>query len=63
MRRNVGRHADGDTGRSVGEEIRKGAGKDDRLLLAAVIGLAEIDGVLVDAIQKRRATSVSRASV
>ena len=52
VRRDVGRHADGDAGRPVGEEVREGAGQHDRLALGAVIGRAEVDRVLVDAVEE-----------
>ena len=48
VRRNVGRHADGDAAGAVGHQERKGAGKDRRLLeLVVVVGL-KVDGVPVD---------------
>ena len=52
VRRDVGRHADGDAGRSVGEEIGERARQHDRLVLAAVVGRAEVDRVLVDAVEQ-----------
>ncbi len=53
VRRDVGRHADGDAGRAVGEKVREGARQHHRLLPLPVIGRAEIDGVLVDAAQEQ----------
>ena len=53
VRRDVGRHADGDAGRAVGEQVREGAGQHHRLLPLPVIGRAEVDGVLVDAAQQQ----------
>ena len=45
--RDIGRHADRDPARSVGEQIGEEAGKDLRLALFAVIGRDEIDRSLV----------------
>ena len=53
VRRDRGRHADGDAGRAVGQQVGKRAGQHDRLALLAIIGRAEIDRVLVDAGQQR----------
>ncbi len=39
-------------GRAVGEQVREGAGEDDRLLVLVVVGGAEIDRILVDALQQ-----------
>ena len=52
MRRDRGRHADGDAGRAVGEQVREGAGKHRRLLVLLIVGRAEIDGVLGDALEQ-----------
>ena len=54
MRRDAGRHADRDAAGAVREQVREARGQDDRLLLLAVIGGAEIDRVLVDAVEQRR---------
>ncbi len=53
VRRDVGRHADGDAGRTVGQQIGERARQDDRLVLAAVVGRAEVDRVLVDAVEQQ----------
>ena len=53
VRRDVGRHADGDAGGAVGEEVREGARQHHRLLALPVIGRAEVDGILVDAAQQQ----------
>ena len=53
VRRNRGRHADRDALRAVGEQVRERGGQDDRLLLVALIILAEIDRVLVDALEQQ----------
>ena len=45
MGRNVGGHADGDTGRSVRQQVRKRGGHDDRLFQRAVVIGAKIHGV------------------
>ena len=54
VRRNARRHADRDAAGAVREQVRDARGEHDRLLLLAVIGLAEIDRVLVDAVEQRR---------
>ena len=54
VRRDVGRHADGDAGRAVGEQVREGGGQHHRLLLGAVVVVAEVDGVLGEALHQRR---------
>ena len=53
VRRDRCRHADGDAGRAIGQEVREGAGQDDRLLVLLVVGRAEIDRVLGDAFEQR----------
>ena len=53
MRRDVGRHADRDALRPVGQQVGEGRRQHRRLAALAVIGLAEIDRVLVDALQQR----------
>ena len=54
VRRNVGGHADGDAGRAVGEQVGEIGGEHDRLLLAPVIVGAEVDRVLLDAVEELR---------
>ena len=54
VRRDVGRHADGDAGRAVGEQVGEIAGEHRGLHLAAVVIRAEVDGVLVDAVEELR---------
>ena len=56
----TGRHADRNAGRAVA--TKKIAGKTTGSE-PCVIGVAEVDGVFVNVFQKRRATSVIRASV
>ncbi len=48
VRRNAGRHADRDALRTVGQQVGKGGGEHQRLLVLAIVGRAEIDGILVD---------------
>ena len=50
---NVGRHAHRDARRPVGQQVGKAGRQHHRFVVFAVIGAAEIDGVLVDAFQKR----------
>ncbi len=52
VRRDRAGHADGDAGRAIGQQVRKAAGQDDRLLGRAVVVGPEVDGVLVDAGQQ-----------
>ncbi len=53
VRRDRTRHADGNAGRAVGQQVGEAAGQDDRLLGRAVVVGPEVDGVLVDAGQQR----------
>ena len=54
VRRDVGRHADGDAGGAVGEQVGEIGRQHRRLLLAPVVIGAEIDRVLVDAVEQPR---------
>ncbi len=78
VRRDVGRHADRDARRAVDQQVRVGRGEDRGLLLGAVVGRHEIDGVLVDVLEqlgrqtrqldlgvthRRRRVAVDRAEV
>ena len=54
VRRDVGRHADGDAGRAVGQQVGKGRRENGRLLLAPIVVGTKIDGVLVDAVEQLR---------
>ena len=38
VRRDAGRHSDGNARRAIGEQVRKAGGKDDGLAVLAVIG-------------------------
>ena len=53
VRRDRGGHAHRDARGAVGQQVREGTGQDDRLAFLAVVGLAEIDGVLVDAVEQK----------
>ena len=53
VRRDAGRHADRDPGGAIREQVGKAGGQDDRLAVFAVIGRAEIDGILVDPVEHR----------
>ncbi len=53
VRRNGGRHADGDTIRSIGQQVRKRGGKNDGLFFFAIIGGAEIHRVFIQPFEKR----------
>src|SRR3546814_13296416 len=47
-----GGHADRNALGAVGQQVREAAGQDDRLFGLAVIGRAEVDGILVNALQQ-----------
>ena len=53
VRRDRARHADGDAGRAVGQQVGEAARQHDRLLGRAVVVGPEVDGILVDAGQQR----------
>ena len=53
VRRDRGRHADRDALRAIGEQVRKSAGQHDRLFRLAVVIGAELDAVLVDAVEQQ----------
>ncbi len=52
MRRDVGRHADGNAARTVDEEIGEFRGQHDRLALAAVVVRLELDGVVLQVVEQ-----------
>ena len=52
VRRDVGRHADGDAAGAVDQEIREARRQHHRLVLVAVVIVLEIDGVLVDVVDQ-----------
>jgi hypothetical protein len=47
VRRDRGRHADGDAGAAVDEEVREARRENDRLGVASVVVVAKVDRVLV----------------
>ena len=53
VRRDVGRHADGDAAGAVDQHVRKARRQHHRLLRAFVVVRLEIDGVLVDIVDQR----------
>jgi len=53
MWRDAGRHADSDAGGAIRKEVGKAGRQNDRLAVVAVIGRAEIDGILVDPVEHR----------
>ena len=53
VRRDAGRHADGDAGGAIGQKIGKGGGQHHRLFVLAVIGGAEIHRIFVQAVEQR----------
>ncbi|MGY4333644.1 hypothetical protein ACVWWG_008061 [Bradyrhizobium sp. LB7.2] len=53
VRRDRGRHADRDTLRAIGEQVREAAGQHDGLFRLAVVIRAELDPVLVDAVEQK----------
>lgn len=63
MRRDVGRHADGDAARAIDQQVRDSAGQDDRLQLLLVVVRLEIDRVLVDVGHQAVAAGAIRHSV
>ncbi len=53
VRRDVGRHADGDAAGAVDEQVRELRRQHHRLALGIVVVRLEIDGVLVDVLEQR----------
>ena len=51
VRRDVRRHADGDPGAAVDEQVREARRQHDRLAARSVVGRDEVDRVLVDVAQ------------
>ena len=54
VRRDVGRHADGDAVAAVDQQVGEARRQDARLLLGLVVVRLEIDRVLVDVVQQQR---------
>ena len=52
MRRDVGRHADGDAAGAVDQQVRELGRQDHRLLLAPVIVRLKIDGLVLEIVEK-----------
>ncbi len=53
VRRDVGRHADGDAAGAVHQDVGEGRRQDHRLLQRVVVVVAEVDGLLVEIVQQR----------
>ena len=53
VRRDVGRHADGDAAGAVDQQIGETRRQHHRLFLVAVVIRLEVDGVLVDVVEQR----------
>ena len=53
VRRDRRRHADRDAGRAIDQKVRKTGRENHRLLVRAVIGLTEIDSVVVEAFEQQ----------
>ena len=53
VRRDGGGHAHGDAGGAVGQQVGEAGRQDHRLFVLAVVGGAEIDRVLVDAVEQQ----------
>ena len=54
VRRNIGRHADGDAAGAVDQQIGETRRQHHRLMFAAVVIGLEVDGVLVDVVDQRQ---------
>ena len=64
VRRDVGRHADGDAAGAVDQQVGEARRQDHRLALGVVVVRLEVDRVLVEVVEQRhRATVASRTSV
>ena len=61
VRRNIGRHADGDAAGAVDQQVRKFCRQNRRLSLGTVIVRLEVDGVLIDIAEQLHARSWSAA--
>ena len=54
MRRDVGRHADGDAVGAVDEQVREPPRQHQRLAVFAVVVVDEINGVVLEAVEQFR---------
>ena len=52
VRRDVGRHADGDAGAAVDQQLRNGGRQHDRLAQGGVVVVAEVDGLVANVAQQ-----------
>jgi hypothetical protein len=52
VRRDIRRHADGDAGRAVHQQVRQGGGEDGRLGGRLLVVGREVDGILLDVLEK-----------
>ena len=53
MRRNAGRHANGNPSRTIGEEIWKACRQDHRFFIILIVSRFEIDGIFGEAIEQQ----------
>ena len=51
VRRDIGRHANGDAARAVDEQVREFGRQNHRLLLAAVIVRLEVDRLILEIVE------------
>ena len=58
VRRDVGRHADGDAARAIDQKVREARRQDDRLLFLLVVVRLEIDRVLVEVFEQGQSGTV-----
>ena len=59
MRRDIGRHADGDAARAIDQQVGEARRQDHRLSFIAVVVRLEIDGVAVDVLEQRHRDAVA----
>jgi len=53
VRRDAGSHADGNPRSAIGKQVGNAARQNDRFTVFAVVGRAEIDSILIDAVEHR----------
>ena len=63
VRRMRRRHADGNAGRAIGQQVREAGGRTRGSCASSIIGVAEVDGVLVETFEQRLGACVRRLSV